>query len=184
MSIESILAVSPLTTVEPNQGRSEKKLEAGKVSTPSFAELLSNIQQGELASKIASESKLATKPVAISSQKTGTKLNGDYISSLAISNPSIADKKANVQGNAAGSMISKGKTIDKTSKLYEQALELESYFVKIMLNTMKDSLKGDILTKESYAGKMYRDMMFDELSRIVTKNAGFGLADQIYLELI
>ena len=30
---------------------------------------------------------------------------------------------------------------------------------------------------------MYEDMLYDELAVSMTKNAGFGLADQIYLEL-
>ncbi|MBR7064939.1 MAG: rod-binding protein, partial [Treponema sp.] len=30
---------------------------------------------------------------------------------------------------------------------------------------------------------MYEDMMYDEYSTAVTKNAGFGLADLVYLQL-
>jgi len=75
-------------------------------------------------------------------------------------------------------------TIDKTSELYQQALELESYFVKIMLDSMRSTLGKNSLTgKDSFAGKMYDDMMYEELSRTMTKNAGLGLADQIYLQL-
>ena len=37
--------------------------------------------------------------------------------------------------------------------------------------------------KASYAQKMYDDMFYDELAVTVTKNAGFGLADQMYLQL-
>ena len=74
--------------------------------------------------------------------------------------------------------------VDRTSKLYEQALELESYFVKIMLSSMRNTVqKTGIDGKMSFASKMYEDMMYDELSRTVTQNAGFGLADQIYLQL-
>jgi Rod binding protein len=84
---------------------------------------------------------------------------------------------------AAANAGQKG-TIDKTSKLYEQALELESYFVKMMLSSMRNTVTKTSLTGENdFAGKMYDDMMYDELSRTVTKQAGFGLADQVYLEL-
>ena len=63
-------------------------------------------------------------------------------------------------------------------------MELESYFVKIMLNTMRSSLSSSGLTGEkSYAGGMYEDMLYDEFAVSMTKNAGFGLADQIYLQL-
>ncbi len=77
----------------------------------------------------------------------------------------------------------KGK-IDKTSKLYEQALELESYFVKMMLSSMRNTVTKSSLTGgNDFAGKMYEDMLYDELSRDMTRSAGFGLADQVYLQL-
>ena len=42
------------------------------------------------------------------------------------------------------------------------------------------SLNGE---EKSFAQNMYEDMLYDELAVSMTKNAGFGLADQIYLEL-
>lgn len=180
MQVKKVLPLSKLNT------KMQKKATKKNESKLSFAEILNTIQQSELSSKIASSSKLAKSPASISTDKVSfnTKLNGDYISSLAIINPKEADKNAIPQGNAAGSLQAKGKKIDKTSKLYEQSLELESYFVKIMLDSMKKTLSGSALGSESYASKMYRDIVFDELSRVVTKNAGFGLADQIYLQLV
>ena len=35
-----------------------------------------------------------------------------------------------------------------------------------------------------FAQQTYEDMLFDEYSTMMTKNAGFGLADQIYLSLV
>ena len=73
------------------------------------------------------------------------------------------------------------KTIDKTSVLYEKALELESFFVKQMLSEMRKTiLKAN---ESDFAQNMYEDMLFDEYATAMTKNAGFGLADQIYLSL-
>ncbi|MCQ2981780.1 MAG: rod-binding protein [Treponemataceae bacterium] len=112
----------------------------------------------------------------------GGKLNGDYTSGFAGTFTSESDKAAKPQGAAAGN--AQGQTIDRTSKLYEQAMELENYFVKIMLSSMKNTMSSStIYGEKSYATQMYEDMMFDELSVSLTKNAGFGLADQIYLEL-
>ena len=75
--------------------------------------------------------------------------------------------------------------IDKTSKLYEKSLELESYFVKMMLSTMKNTIqKSGLMGNDSHASKMYEDMLYDELAVSMTKSAGFGLADQIYMELV
>ena len=188
----SIVPITRVDAVSPVEQKAQKKNASAKGSL-NFAEVLNNLQQNELAGKIVAGTNAAAKPAAVNfpAVSSGTKslnilnsrLNGDYTTSLAIENPTDADKNRTPQGNAAGSFSAKGKTIDKTSKLYEQALELESYFVKIMVNTMKDTLSGNVLGKDSYASKMYRDMMFEELSRVVTKNAGFGLADQIYLEL-
>ncbi len=44
----------------------------------------------------------------------------------------------------------------------------------------KTNLSGE---ENSYASKMYEDMMYDEFAAAMTKNAGFGLADQVYIQL-
>ncbi len=114
--------------------------------------------------------------------KRDPRLPGDFISSFALDNPTPADHSSTPQGAAANAGL-KGK-IDKTSKLYEQSLELESYFVKMMLSSMRETVsKSNLAGKNDFAGKMYEDMLYDEYSRKVTKSAGFGLADQVYLQL-
>ena len=118
-------------------------------------------------------------------------LPGDYASSFKIENPTPNDRNAMPQGMARSSYKEYSpsgeehiRTIDKTSVLYEKSLELESYFVKIMTDSMRSTLTGKTLAgDESFASKMYKDMMYDELNRSLTKNAGFGLADHIYLQL-
>ncbi len=47
-----------------------------------------------------------------------------------------------------------------------------------MRKTVHKTNEGD------FASKMYEDMLYDEYSTAMTKNAGFGLADQIYLALV
>ena len=117
-------------------------------------------------------------------------LPGDYASSFKKLNPTPNDKEAEPQGMARevreylpnGDVISP--KIDRTSLLYEKALELESYFVKIMTDSMRATLSEEsFIGRESFASKMYKDMMYDELNRTLTQNAGFGLADHIYLQL-
>jgi flagellar protein FlgJ len=44
----------------------------------------------------------------------------------------------------------------------------------------KTNLGGE---ENSFAQSMYEDMLYDEYAVALTKNSGFGLADQIYLEL-
>lgn len=123
-----------------------------------------------------------TKASATIRQANDPRLPGDFISSFTIENPTKTDHAAQPVGAAANSG-QKGK-IDKTSKLYEQALELESYFVKMMLSSMRNTVTKSSLSGENdFAGKMYEDMLYDELSRDMTRSAGFGLADQVYLQL-
>lgn len=115
------------------------------------------------------------------------KINGDYTSDFRNSFTSAADKSALPSGAAANSASASSpqKKIDKTSLLYEKSMELESYIIKIMLSSMRGSLTGASVTgeKAGYAQKMYEDMFYDELAVTMTKNAGFGLADQIYMQL-
>ncbi|MDR2746535.1 MAG: rod-binding protein [Treponema sp.] len=73
--------------------------------------------------------------------------------------------------------------IDKTSKLFEQCRELETFLVKNLLTGMRNTVQKSGLIEEGLAGKFYEDMLWDEYARDFTRNAGFGLAEQAYLEL-
>lgn len=109
------------------------------------------------------------------------RLNGDYASGFA---GAFADKAAKPTGAAANQANPnvKPKTIDKTSELYEKSMELENYFVKQMLSAMRKTVMKS--QESDFAQQTYEDMLFDEYSTAMTKNAGFGLADQIYLSLV
>ena len=111
------------------------------------------------------------------------RLNGDYTSGYAGTYTLDADKTAKVTGAAANQANPhvQNKTIDKTSMLYEKALELEGFFVKQMLSEMRKTIMK--ANESDFAQNMYEDMLFDEYAAAMTKNAGFGLADQIYLSL-
>jgi flagellar protein FlgJ len=72
--------------------------------------------------------------------------------------------------------------IDKTSKLYEACLGVETILVKNMISSMRNTVQKSGLIEEGYAGKMYEDMLYDEYAREYTKNAHFGMAEMLYLE--
>lgn len=112
------------------------------------------------------------------------RMNGDYTTGFAGTYTNEADKTARPMGAAAnqGNPNVKPKEIDKTSALYEKSMELESFFVKQMLSSMRSTIMKS--SEDDFAKKMYEDMLFDEYATSMTKNAGFGLADQIYLSLI
>ena len=81
------------------------------------------------------------------------------------------------------STIPKNTHIDRTDKLYEQCLELETFLVKNLLSSMRKNIMKSSLIDTGFAGEIYEDMLWDEHARNYTKNAGFGLADLAYLEL-
>ena len=112
------------------------------------------------------------------------RLNGDYTTGFAGSFAGETNKAANPTGAAANQANPhiKSKTIDKTSELYEKSMELESYFVKQMLGAMRKTVMKS--QESDFAQQTYEDMLFDEYATSMTKNAGFGLADQIYLSLV
>lgn len=134
-------------------------------------------------SSSSEENKKAQTNISSSEINSTRKLNGDYTQGFHNAFTSEADRHAKPSGAAASSKA--GKTIDKTSALYEQAMELENYFVKEMLSSMRKTISRTNLMggEKDYAQEMYEDMLYDNYSEALTKSAGFGLADQIYLEL-
>jgi flagellar protein FlgJ len=74
-------------------------------------------------------------------------------------------------------------TIDKESKLYETCAELESFFLKTLIGSMRKTVEKSELSDTSFAGGMYEDMLYDEYTKNFSKNAGFGFADLAYMEL-
>ncbi len=76
-----------------------------------------------------------------------------------------------------------GKGIDRGSELYAQCQEFESIFVKMMLKTMRDSVQKSGLVDGGMAEDVFKDMLYDEYALSMSRNASFGIADQIYLQL-
>jgi flagellar protein FlgJ len=92
--------------------------------------------------------------------------------------PAAPEPSVMQAANARGTV-----TVDKTSKLYEQCLELEIFMVKTLISSMRNTVQKSGLIEEGFAGKMYEDMLYDEYAREYTKNANFGMAELAYLEL-
>lgn len=154
----------------------ESALQSAKISSEKgkFEELLRSMQNESSVGVNLSSSQVAQEG----------KLNGDYSSGFSGSFTAVSDKNALPSGAAANQANPNvpQRTIDKTSKLYEKSLEMESYIVKMMISSMRKTvIKAE--NSDSYAKKMYEDMLFDEYATAMTKNAGFGLADQMYLQL-
>ena len=76
-----------------------------------------------------------------------------------------------------------GMRIDKDSELYKQCLELEMFVVKNLVSSMRSTIQKAGLMEQGFAGDIYEDMLFDEYTRKLTENSGFGMAEQAYLQM-
>lgn len=76
-----------------------------------------------------------------------------------------------------------GRGIDRGSELYKQCQEFESIFVNMMLKEMRKTVDKSGLLNGGQAEDIFQDMLYDEYSKDMTRAAGFGLSDQIYLQL-
>jgi flagellar protein FlgJ len=83
----------------------------------------------------------------------------------------------------ASSPAARKPAIDRSDKLYEQCLALETFLTKTLISGMRSTVQKTGLVDDSFAGKMYEDMLYDEYARTYTEHAKFGLADLAYLEL-
>ena len=92
-------------------------------------------------------------------------------------------KRAAQQSPERQSASSKFAVIDKTDKLYEQCVELETFLVKTLIGSMRNTIQKSGLIEEGFAGKMYEDMLYDEYAKDLAKNSNFGMAEMAYLEL-
>lgn len=69
-------------------------------------------------------------------------------------------------------------------KLYESAVEFQSLFVKMMLNSMRKTLNKE--NDPLYGGQtqeIFEDMLYDKHALSLSKNGGFPLADWVYRDL-
>jgi flagellar protein FlgJ len=73
--------------------------------------------------------------------------------------------------------------VDKDSNLYEQCEALETFLIKNLLTSMRNTVQKSGLLDEGFAGDIYEDMLYDEYAKSFSKNANFGLAELAYLEL-
>ena len=83
-------------------------------------------------------------------------------------------------GQPAGQRVD----IDKSSRLYKVSQEFEAILVKQMLNTMRKTVDKSGLIDGGMAEEIFEDMLYDEYALKMVRTAGFGLADQLYLQLV
>ena len=97
------------------------------------------------------------------------------------------DANSSSKGGAApvgaAPAASKNTPVDKTSKLYELCMELETFLVKNLIKSMRSTVTKSKLIDTGFAGEMYEDMLYDEYAKDFSRNANFGFAEMAYKEL-
>lgn len=93
--------------------------------------------------------------------------------------------KGPIEGKISSSKIYKEVEIKpEKQKLYDVALEFESLFIQIMLNSMRKTLnKENDFLYGGFKQDIFEDMLYDEYSKLIAKNAKFGIAKEIYRQL-
>jgi len=96
-----------------------------------------------------------------------------------------SSKEVNTARNkiAAGSAALEKNVIDKNSKLYQSCQDLETFLIKNLIKSMRDTVQKTNLIDSGFAGEMYEDMLYDEYAKTFSKNANFGFAEMAYRQL-
>lgn len=68
-------------------------------------------------------------------------------------------------------------------KLKEESKNLESQFVSIMLNEMRNTVPKDPLIGDDFGADVFTSMLYDKYAEALTENLSFGLADEMYKQL-
>jgi flagellar protein FlgJ len=73
--------------------------------------------------------------------------------------------------------------VDKTDKLYELCMELETFLIKNLIKGMRSTVQKTGLIDTGFAGEVYEDMLYDEYAKTFAQNANLGFAEMAYREL-
>jgi len=60
--------------------------------------------------------------------------------------------------------------------------EFEAIFVKIVLDSMRDTLRNDSLIPRNASEKLFEDKLYDEYAKTISKSANLGIAEMIYTQ--
>jgi len=121
-------------------------------------------------------------------------LNSEYVPFSSASVPEVESgttgafekllKKAQERQTSNTNFSSVKKTpIDKTDKLYEACMELETFLIKNLIKSMRSTVQKTGLIDTGFAGEVYEDMLYDEYAKSFAQNANLGFAEMAYREL-
>jgi len=88
----------------------------------------------------------------------------------------------NRMANQAAGLIRRSNTGSR-DELLALSGEFEALFVKIVLDSMRDTLSDDSLIPKNAGEKLFEDRLYDEYARVISKTANLGIAEMIYTQL-
>ena len=70
-----------------------------------------------------------------------------------------------------------------SAELRQVCEDFESLFVKMMLDSMRNTLTDDTLIPKNSGEKLFEDKLYDEYARKLSETADLGIADMMYDQL-
>lgn len=106
--------------------------------------------------------------------KSDIKINKDKSKSF----DQLLNEKLNKDGN-----INQNKLNKNEKKLYDSCVELESFFWKQVLNSMKKTTGQYKLLDGGQAEEIFSDLLYDQYSLTLSRNSNSGIANDIFKQL-
>jgi flagellar protein FlgJ len=123
----------------------------------------------------------AAGPTASPANLAGPANNTDFMRLLEAANTNQSEASTNESDTP---VFANGKAIiDRKSELYQACLELETFMLKTLITSMRDTIQKSELIDTGFAGKFYEDMLYDEYAKNFAQNANLGFAEMAYVEL-
>jgi flagellar protein FlgJ len=98
-----------------------------------------------------------------------TGLGSTYFDNFRLPSPTPVHSPENFQDILQRTMssgnVTTDESINRNDQLYELCLELETFIVKNLVNSMRNTVQKSGLVDDSYAGKIYEDMLYDEYAK-------------------
>ncbi len=100
----------------------------------------------------------------------------------------VENKNNNFQQILDKELFKNGKIIEKKmtkqeKKLYETCIEMESLFWKQLLDAMKKTTGKYKLLDGGQAEEIFNDMLYDEYSKLLAKNANTNISSEMFKQL-
>ncbi len=84
---------------------------------------------------------------------------------------------------AAAATLPAGGDTPRLDALRHAAQEFEAIFLAQVLGTMTQGLGGDDLLGDGQ-GEVFRDMLNEEVAKLISRNGGIGVADAVLREML